>query len=293
MGSTNMDVVFDVERMPAPGETLLAADAARHPGGKGLNQAVASARAGAPTTFIGAAGNDPFGDALVEAMDSAGVSRQLVRRSDQDSGQAFILVDRTGENMIVVASGANATMTALTDAEANSVAGARVLLMQLELPTAVVTEAASVARKSGGTVILNAAPAAQLSDELIGLLDYLVVNEHEACLIGGSENLAEASRALAGRVPHLIVTQGARGSDVYAAGEFVTTVTPPPVTAVDTTGAGDTYCGALAVAVSENMPLADAVRFATTASALSVEVEGAAASIPSRTRIESKLGENS
>ncbi|MEX1079423.1 MAG: ribokinase [Homoserinimonas sp.] len=292
VGSANMDVVFSVERMPAPGETLLSGDAARHPGGKGLNQAVAAARAGVPTAFIGALGTDPFGDSLADAMDAAGVSRDLVRRTVQDTGQAFILVDQDGENMIVVASGANATMSRLTESEKDAIAGADVLLMQLELTAAVVLEAATVARAAERAIMLNAAPAAPLGDALLALLDYLIVNEHEACLLGGSDDLSVASRTLAATVDRLIVTLGAEGSDVYESGELVGTVAPPKVTAVDTTGAGDTFCGALAAAVAEGLPLLDAVRFATAASALSVESVGAVSSIPSRPRIESKLGES-
>ncbi|HEU4807437.1 MAG TPA: ribokinase [Homoserinimonas sp.] len=291
VGSANMDVVFSVDRMPAPGETLLADSAQRHPGGKGLNQAVASARSGAQTTFIGALGTDPFGDTLADAMESAGVSRELVRRSDRDTGQAFILVDQAAENMIVVASGANATMTELTGQEQEAIIAAQVLLMQLELPTQVVLQAAATAKAAGRAVMLNAAPAAPLGDELLALLDYLIVNEHEACLIGGSEDLATASLALAAKVDHLIVTLGAQGSQLYKDGVVVGTVTPPKVTAVDTTGAGDTFCGAFATAVAEGLALQEAVRFATAASALSVESVGAVSSIPSRSSIETKLGE--
>lgn len=291
VGSANMDVVFTVDRMPVPGETVLTDLSERHPGGKGLNQAVASALAGAPTAFIGALGNDAFGDALAAAMDSAGVSRELVRRSDRDTGQAFILVDRAAENMIVVASGANSTMTALTGPEREAIAAAKVLLMQLELPPEVVLLAATAAQAAGSTVMLNAAPAIPLSDEVLARLDYLIVNEHEACVIGGSDDLAEASRLLAARVERLIVTLGARGSAVYQNGELVGTVSPPAVAAVDTTGAGDTFCGALAAAVAEGRSLLEAVRFATGASALSVESVGAVSSIPSRSRIDAKLEE--
>src|SRR5690554_4538385 len=291
VGSANLDIVLTVERMPTGGETLLASGAAQHPGGKGLNQAVASALAGAHTTFIGALGHDAFGDSLAQAMDSAAVSNQLVRRVDQQSGQAFILVDGAGENLIVVASGANATMTELTAEERSAIEQCSVLLMQLELPAAIVREAASVARAAGRTIMLNAVPAAQVDGELLDLLDYLIVNEHEARLIAEREDVTEAAVAIAARVGRVIVTLGERGSEVYEAGELVGTVTPPLVTAVDTTGAGDTYCGALAAAVAEGRPLLDAVRFATAASALSVEKAGAVSSIPARDEVESKLEE--
>lgn len=289
VGSANMDVVLTVERMPAGGETLLASGAAQHPGGKGLNQAVASARSGASTTLVGAIGKDAFGESLAQAMESAGVGNDLVRRSDEPSGQAFILVDGTGENLIVVASGANATMTELTAPERAVVEQGAVLLMQLELPSEIVHEAAVAARAAGRIVILNAAPAAAVDGDLVDLLDYLIVNEHEAKLIGERDDLAEAAAALAARVPRLIVTLGAHGSDVYDDGELVGTVTPPSVTAIDTTGAGDTYCGALAAAIAEGRQLLDAVRFATAASALSVEKPGAVSSIPTRDEIDSKL----
>jgi len=224
-------------------------------------------------------------------MVSAGVANDLVRRSDEPSGQAFILVDGAGENLIVVASGANAGMTELTAPERAVVEQCAVLLMQLELPAGIVHEAAAVAKAAGRTIMLTAAPAAPVNDDLVELLEYLIVNEHEARLIAVRDDLAEAATALAARVPRLIVTLGARGSDVYDAGELVGTVAPPPVTAVDTTGAGDTYCGALAAAVAEGRPLLDAVRFATAASALSVEKKGAVSSIPSRDEVDSKLEE--
>src|SRR5690554_4677467 len=291
VGSANMDVVLSVERMPTSGETLLASGSAQHPGGKGLNQAVASALSGAATAFIGAIGTDPFGDSLAAAMRSAGVTNELVRRSHRPSGQAFILVDGAGANLIVVESGANASMVELSAQERSVIEQSAVLLMQLELPEQVVLESATVARAAGRTVILNAAPAAPIADELIELLDYLIVNEHEGLLIGTHDDLAEASAALAARVSRVIATLGAQGSAVYEAGELVGTVTPPPVTAVDTTGAGDTYCGALAAAVAEGQQLLDAVRFATAASALSVEKAGAVSSIPARDEVESKLEE--
>jgi ribokinase len=291
VGSANMDVIFRVERMPSPGETLLADGADRHPGGKGLNQAVASARAGASTAFIGALGTDPFGDALAAVMDSADISRNLVRRTEVDTGQAFILVDRSAENLIVVASGANGTMTALATPEAEAIAGAKVLLMQLELPPSIVREAAAAARAAGGAVVLNAAPAVPLGSDLLDLVDCLIVNEHEACLIGGSDDLAEASEVLSERVHRLIVTLGPQGSEVYESGELIGRVAAPRARAVDTTGAGDTFCGAFASAIAEGRELMDAARFATAASALSVESIGAVESIPSRSSIETKLEE--
>lgn len=291
VGSANMDIVFTVERIPQPGETLLAESVATYPGGKGLNQAVAASRAGAATIFIGALGTDDHGDELAATMTDAGIDRTLVRRSGAPTGQAFIVVSESAENTIIVASGANAEVTALADAERAAVTGATVLLMQLELPMALVVEAAETARAAGTTVMLNAAPARELPDELVSALDYLIVNEHEACLIGGSDDLAEASQRLASRVGRLIVTLGADGSVLYDGGAELARIPARRVTAVDTTGAGDTYCGAFAAAIAEGQGLEAAAAFATAASALSVQALGAVPSIPSRDRIEATLAE--
>ena len=291
VGSANMDIVFTVERIPQPGETLLAESVATYPGGKGLNQAVAAARAGAATTFVGAIGTDDRGDELARTMADAGIDRSLVRRSPAPTGQAFIVVSASGENTIIVASGANAGVTELTDAERAAVTGAAVLLMQLELPMELVLEAARTAKAAGTTVMLNAAPARELPDELISTIDYLMVNEHEACLVGGSEDVAEASRRLASRVGSVIVTLGAEGSVLYDDGVELARVPARRVTAVDTTGAGDTYCGAFAAAIAEGQGLEAAVVFATAAAALSVQALGAVPSIPSRDRIEAMLAE--
>ena len=284
-----MDIVFTVDRIPGAGETLLANSAARYPGGKGLNQTVASARAGAPTIFVGALGLDENGDALAEVMDSSGIDGHLVRRNDSDTGQAFIVVDRGAENSIIVASGANAAMTKLTAAERFAVESADVLLMQLELPLSIVREAAAAAREAGCRVMLNAAPAAALDDDLVQLLDYLVVNEHEACLIAGLDDLEQASLSLAARVDRLVVTLGGDGSALYDGGKAVGTVRPPRVTPVDTTGAGDTFSGSFAAAISEGRDLLAAARFATAAAALSVQTVGAVPSVPHRGTIDRML----
>lgn len=221
-----MDVVFGVERIPAPGETVLATSTARHAGGKGLNQAVAAARAGAATVFVGAVGADEDGRALESVMADASIDSTLLRRVAEPTGTAMISVDARGENAIIVASGANASVTRLTAQEREAVSGASVVLMQLELPVDVVTEAARLGRQAGATVILNAAPALPLPDGLIAALDCLIVNEHEAIVVSGESELAAASRALAARVKRLVVTLGTDGSELWEAGELVTKVRP-------------------------------------------------------------------
>lgn len=290
IGSANMDIVFTLDRAPSPGETVLADSATLYPGGKGLNQAVAAARAGVPTAFVGALGGDDHGDALAGVLSADGIGADLVRRSTAPTGQAFIVVDRNGENTIIVASGANATMLDLTSEAREALAGAAVLLMQLELPLPIVLESAKAAHSAGTTVMLNAAPAQQLPDELLDHVDYLIVNEHEACLIGGDDDLDRASSALAARVPRLIVTLGSQGSVLYADSVEAGRVAAPVVTAVDTTGAGDTYCGAFAAAIAQGRELVAAAAFASAAAALSVQSLGAVPSIPTRVRIEAMIG---
>lgn len=292
VGSANMDLVFTVDRRPEPGETLMATSTASFPGGKGLNQAVAAARAGARTVFIGALGDDDSGRVLGAIMADAAIDSTLVREVKAPTGQALIVVDGGGENTIIVASGANSTVTALTAADRAAIAGTTVLLMQLELPIETVIEAAAAARAAGVMVMLNAAPARELPDELIHLLDCLIVNEHEVCLIGGSAELAEASAVVAGRVARVIVTLGAAGSVIFDDGVEIARVPAPKVTAVDTTGAGDTFCGAFAAALSQGHPVIAAATFATAAAALSVQVVGAVPSIPSRATIEGALVSN-
>ena len=301
VGSANMDVVFVVARAPRPGETLLADRAALYPGGKGLNQAVAAARAGAVTTFIGAVGRDDHGAALTRVLDDDGLDRRQLRRSDESTGQAFIVVDAAGENAIVVASGANATVDSMTDADAAAISQSSVLLMQLELPLSAVADAARVAGAAGVVVMLNAAPAASVPADLLDLLDYLVVNEHEACLVAGIDDLAAASAKLAVLVPRLVVTLGSDGCVLYDGGAEFARIPARPVEVVDTTGAGDTFCGALAAALAEGSPgsrsaahaaLGDFERaaiFATAAAALSVQKAGAVPSIPSRREIDATL----
>lgn len=289
VGSANMDIVLSVDRAPAQGETVIATGTAHYPGGKGLNQLVASARAGVPTVFIGALGRDAHGDALAGVLADDGVDTALVRRVGTPTGQAYIVVDGRGDNSIIVASGANTTVVALTGADRAAVSAASVLLLQLEIPIDTVIAAARTARAAGVAVMLNAAPARSLPAQLVGSLDYLIVNEFEACLIGGSDDLATASTTLAHRVPHLVVTMGAQGSVLYEAGVEVARITAPQVTAVDTTGAGDTFCGAFAAAIAEGSDIVAAARFATAAAALSVQALGAVPSIPVRARIDSLL----
>lgn len=289
LGSANLDVVFTTDRIPLPGETLLARSSNRFAGGKGLNQAVAAARAGASTAFIAALGTDEPGAILATTIADAGIDDRFVRRVDEPTGQAFIVVNPQGENTIIVASGANATMHSLSEAEAAVLRASSVLLMQFELPLDVVTEAAMTAHDQGAVVMVNAAPAQALPDALLASLDYLIVNEHEACELGGSADLATASGTLAALLPRLVVTVGADGAVLYDGGAEVARVEALPVVPVDTTGAGDTFCGAFAAAIAEGQEFVAAARFATAAAALSVQSVGAVPSIPGREAIDALL----
>ncbi|HEX6357975.1 PfkB family carbohydrate kinase [Actinophytocola sp.] len=277
VGSGNVDLVSQVERIPSPGETVLSTGFATHAGGKGNNQATAAARAGAHTTFVGAFGDDDNGNRLRASLAESGV-HPLVRTSTEPTGTALITVAASGVNSIVVNAGANATLTGLTADERQAVAGARVVLLQLEVPLDTVIEAAQVAT---GTVVLNAAPAQPLPRDLLDAVDLLIVNEHEAALLGGADHLLTV-------VPRLVVTLGGKGASIRTRDTSVE-VPGIPVDVVDTTGAGDTFCGALVAKLDEGAELEPAVRFATAAAALSVGRAGAVPAIPTRRQIDDLL----
>lgn len=285
VGSANVDQIFSVQRIPAPGETVLSTGFATARGGKGQNQAVAAARAGAATTFVAAIGNDGFGtltrDGLID--DSIDVSR--VRTIDGATGTALIAVDGTGENTIIVEAGANRLLTTLEPDDAACISASSVLAMQLEIPLETVIAAAEAGRAAGTTVILNAAPIRDLPASLLAALDILIVNEHEAAHLTAG---APASDLVA-LVPTVIVTLGADGAVMYRRDADEVRVAAPSVSAVDATGAGDTFCGAFAAVLAEGMPLGDALRLAVVAASLSVETHGAVPSIPRRPAINARL----
>ncbi|RRR98525.1 ribokinase [Glycomyces terrestris] len=279
IGSANLDLVYEVERLPAPGETVLAAGSASYAGGKGNNQAVAAVRAGADTRFIAALGRDDAGDRLAAEARAAGITL-LDRRVDASTGTAAILVDRRGENSIVVDSGANARLTDLSAAEREAVAAADVLVLQLETPLDTVAEAVRVARAAGTRVVLNAAPAAPVPPPVLRGADVLIVNEHEAAALAGPG--ADPMTALTAHGCAVVITLGAGGALVGSPGEDPVPVLSYTVDAVDTTGAGDTFVGAFAAALSGDgvEALVAATGFATAAAAISVQRKGAVPSIP-------------
>jgi ribokinase len=299
VGSSNTDMIVRVPRIPRPGETLLGGDFAMAPGGKGANQAVAAARAGGRVTFVARVGDDPFGREARAGFARDGIDTRFVLTTPgAPSGIALITVDGRGENSISVASGANALLS-VADVEAAGAAfdAADVVLLQLESPLETVAAAARGAKRRGVPVVLNPAPARELDDALLGVVTVLTPNEHEAGLLTGApvedeRGAREAVRRLRARgAGAVVVTLGARGA--FASAEAFEGALPAfVVEPVDTTAAGDVFNGALAVALAEERPLPDALRFAQAAAAISVTRPGAQPSAPTRVEIEAFLGSN-
>jgi len=296
VGSSNTDMILQMEHIPRPGETILGGQFAMAAGGKGANQAVAAARAGGDVTFLARVGSDMFGRQAVEGFRADGIHvEHVIQDAAAPSGVALIFVAADGENSIGVASGANARLTPDDVRQAGAtIEAADVLVMQLETPLATVRAAAEIAVSAGTRVILNPAPAQALDDRLLRHVSVLTPNESEAELLTGiavadAASAARAADALHGRgVATVIVTLGAAGAYVAGAG-FTGLVPAFPVTAVDTTAAGDVFNGALAVALAAGKPLPDTVRFGCAAAALSVTKLGAQPSAPQRVDVEAML----
>lgn len=282
LGSANLDVYARVPAIPSPGETVLAEGPEHRVGGKGLNQAIASARAGAATTFLGAVGDDDAATTLLAEAEAAGIDTTAVRRVPGASGTAWIVVQPDGENSIVVLGAANRAVTSLTAGERQRIAAGRVLVMQLETPLPAVAEAARVARAHGTTVVLNASPVQELAPDVLGAVDVLVVNEHEAARLGVPDDPARAGA--------VVVTLGAAGA-LVADDSGRRRVAGVPAHVVDTTGAGDAFTGVLAATLADGASLDEAVARAVVAGAIAVEREGAVASIPTAADIEARRRE--
>ncbi|GAA1765611.1 ribokinase [Nonomuraea bangladeshensis] len=288
-GSANMDLVAYVAQAPARGETVTGHRFRTVPGGKGANQAVAAARAGAEVAFLGAVGDDGFGAEMRAALAAAGVDVRGLRQVPGPSGIAHIVVDDDGGNSIIVVPGANGTVTGPSETDLAAIAGSRALLLQLELPLPAVVAAAEAGRAAGVPVVLTPAPAQPLPGELLDAVTLIVPNEHEAAAITGASGPDAALDALLERVEEAVITLGGAGALYGSRSGERLRVPAAEVKAVDTTAAGDTFVGALAVARAEGRPMADALRFATAAAALSVLREGASTSMPHRHEIEDFL----
>ena len=288
VGSVNEDLVVPLEHHPGPGETVLGGDWWANPGGKGANQAVAAARLGRRVAFVGAVGNDDAGAALTEALVVDGIDISCVRRVDAPTGRAFITVDEAAENRIVVSPGANSRVgIADVDAalQAEMFTEETVVLLQLEIPVAAVAHSAA----QPGRTVLNPAPAAVRPHNLLNLVDVVIPNKGElASLVGGTSATSMAAvTAQAQQLPTstVVVTLGAEGVLVLQ-GDQATEVPAVPANAVDTTGAGDSFCGAFADAMVAGADAVEAARWAVRAAAVTVTRAGAQASLPTRAEVD-------
>lgn len=291
LASFNMDLVMRAERAPLPGETVQG-DFAMHLGGKGFNQAIAARRLGAEVAVVGRVGDDQFGRMFLGALDREGIdARGVVVDREHGTGVAVITVTPDGENAIIQAPRANRALTA-ADVAAVSLAGVDAALLQLETSDEAALAFAHAARHAGANVILNPAPARAVGEDMITACDVLVANQIEVRAIAGDQTgnadlpMATAMRNSGARC--VVITRGARGA--LALKEQVQAEVPSPaVHAIDTTGAGDAFCAALAVRLAEGADLADAVRFACAAGAVACTRHGAEPSMPHREEVEKLL----
>ena len=284
-GSANLDFVVRSQHIPAPGETVLGSDLQTFPGGKGANQAVACARAGGvPAAMALALGRDAYAQLLIASLQNAGVVLHAQAFDDVASGTAFICVSDDAQNAITVAPGAN---TRLLAAHLPALNAYRFLLMQLEIPLSTVLDSARLAHAAGLQVALNAAPAQALSPDLLELVDVLIVNEGELRAI--SKNQGSILDAMA-TLPcqSVVVTLGARGA-VARQGQGLHYQGGFAVQAVDTTGAGDTFCGVLIAQLAAGQGMPEALQFAGAAAALSCTKPGAQSSIPENSEVQAFL----
>ena len=289
IGSANLDFTVAADRLPRPGETVLGREFYQSYGGKGANQAVAARKAGADVVFLTKIGTDSNGRMMEKHLLSSGLPPTgLLRDPKTPTGVALIMVDRGGANQIAVAPGSNQMLTAEEVQRAASLmAGARVLLVQLEIPVGAVMMALTLARKTRVMTILNPAPAQPLSTELLKLVDILTPNEGEACALGGQDDPGEAARVLVKRgARSVIVTRGKEGA-LLVDGEAAPQSFPAfAVDTVDSTAAGDAFNGALACALASGDQLDKAIAFANAAGALATTKRGTHDSFPSRRDIE-------
>lgn len=293
VGSCNTDMVIKTDHLPVPGETVMGGDFLMNPGGKGANQAVAAARLKGNVYFIAKTGNDLFGKRSVEQYEDEGIHTEYIYSDPVlPSGVALIIVDANGENSITVASGANSSLSPEDIRNAlPAIEKGDILLMQLEIPMETVEYAAQLAREQGLKVILNPAPAHTLPEKLLQNLYMIIPNETEAEILSGIkvtdwESARKAADAISAKgVDIVVITMGSKGALIKEKGHYHE-VPVPKVKPIDTTAAGDTFCGALCVALAENKNVADAVRFANQCASISVTRMGAQSSLPYRREID-------
>lgn len=295
VGSLNADLTVTTTRLPGPGETVHGSDLKILPGGKSANQAATTALLGAQTTMIGALGTDGNGDLLLTSLADTGVdTSRILHRINTPTGTAIITVDDEAENTIVISAGANGTLSPDDlHQHAEAFIQARVLGLCFEIPYETVYEAARMAREAGTLVVLNVSPVREVPAELLALSDVLIVNEHELSVVCGrevdahsSEAIAEAAQATG--VRRVVVTLGGRGS-LICEDMTVTSVPAFPVTPVDTTGAGDSFMGALMAGLAADASLTDAALLASAVSAYATTRIGAQSSYGSADDIRAYL----
>jgi ribokinase len=284
-GSANLDFVVRASHIPAPGETVLGRGFRTFPGGKGANQAIACARAGGSATeMLLALGDDAFAVPIEASLEAAGVRTHVIRTGDQPTGTAFICVSDDAENAITVAPGANNSLRA---SHLPALDGFTHLLLQLETPIETVTAYARAARSRGVKVVLNAAPAQALPGELLPLLDVLVVNKGELAIVSGHQgDIAQCLDRI--DVPCVVVTLGERGCCARVDGALIMQ-DAFAVVPVDTTAAGDTFCGVLVAALGKGLSVSEALRQASAAGALACTKPGAQSSIPTQAELQTFL----
>ena len=293
IGSANTDMVVKSKELPLPGETILGGTFFMNAGGKGANQAVAAARLGADVTLVAKVGNDIFGTATINGLQKENINTAYVFvDANEPSGTALIMVNDEGENCIVVAPGANAQLLPADIELVKEFSTAAIILMQLEIPMPTIAAATKIAKTNQQKIIINPAPAQQLSDDILNGLFLITPNETEAALLTGIkvDNEFAASQAAAiflnKGVQNVIITLGKQGA-YFQNKEQKFTVPAPVVKAMDTTAAGDTFSGAIAVALTENMEWEKAIQFAVQAASISVTRMGAQASVPYRNELGS------
>jgi ribokinase len=291
IGSINVDLVVAADRLPAPGETVLGGHFSVHDGGKGANQAVAAARAGARVSMIGAVGSDAHGERSRAVLEAEGIDVARVRVVETEpTGVAIIAVGPRGENQIVVAPGANATLR-VDGIDHELIASADVVLTNHEIPSEATLDALRTATSAGITAILNPAPARALSADILALGPILTPNEHELVVAIGNDVTDAALEELAARTSGpIIVTQGPAGALLVDGTRRQRFDGYPPLQLVDTTGAGDAFCGVLAAWLAAGRPLDEAITAANAAGALSVAAAGAREGMPGREAIEELIG---
>lgn len=293
IGSANLDMVFQCDRIPKPGETILGTGFSTHPGGKGANQAVAIGRLDGRVAFMGCVGSDAFGDSLADSLRQAGVDLKWLSRSpDIPTGTACIVVDSSGMNSIVVAPGANGCVTSERVEAVLSEAAHEVVLCQLEIPLDAVEQASKAA-----TFILNPAPACPLPEGLLARCAVITPNESETAMLTGidpatNEDCLRAGKSLLDRgVKNVVITRGAQGSYWVSSAGGGRSFPAPFVSAIDTTAAGDAFNGALAVFLAEGRDMANAIALANCVGALSTTKRGAQESMPTLLELKHLAGD--